>query len=121
MQVNNPYNKKLVHYSKDLRANATPGERLLWKFINKNQQGVKFRRQHPLLNYIVDFYCIKLRLAIEIDGSSHDEAKYLYDKRRQVELESVGVTFLRFTEHETRYNIESVLQTIELKVCELQI
>lgn len=121
MYYYNPYNKKLVHYSKDLRANATPGERLLWKFINKNQQGVKFRRQHPLLNYIVDFYCIRLRLAIEIDGSSHDEDKYEYDQRRQKELESVGVTFLRFTEHETRYNVEDVIQAIELKVSELKI
>ncbi len=110
----NPFNPRLVKRSRKLRKTSTPGEIYLWKYLSKKQMyGYKFRRQHAMLNYIIDFYCIPLRLAIEIDGSSHDENKFDYDQKRQKELESVGVNFLRFSEYEVRRNIHNVLQTIE--------
>ncbi len=115
-----PYNKKLKHRASHLRNNSTRGETLLWQKLKHRQQGYDFNRQKPLLNYIVDFYCIKLKLAIEIDGSSHDEAKFEYDERRQRELEREGITFLRFTEYEARNSLYEVVQTIELKIMELE-
>ncbi len=75
--------------------------------------GYRFRRQEVIGNYIVDFFCRKLRLAIEIDGSSHDE-KYELDMKRQREIESYGITVLRFSDKEVKENIESVLRGIEV-------
>ncbi len=75
--------------------------------------GYRFRRQEVIGNYIVDFFCRKLKLAIEIDGSSHDE-KYELDMKRQREIESYGITVLRFGDKEVKENIESVLRGIEV-------
>lgn len=114
MIVTNPYNSKLLKYSKEHRRNPTPAEQLLWKHLRRNQMfKYKFRRQHPLLNYIVDFYCIKLKLAIEIDGMSHNDDKYNYDQKRENDLKQIGIEFLRFTEFEVKNNIQNVLSTIE--------
>ena len=75
--------------------------------------GYRFRRQEIIGNYIVDFFCRKLKLVIEIDGSSHDE-KYELDMKRQREIESYGITVLRFSDKEVKENIESVLRGIEV-------
>jgi cyclase len=56
----------------ELRANPTPMEEHLWHFLSKNQLGLRFKRQHPISNYIADFYCHSIKLAIEIDGSVHN-------------------------------------------------
>ena len=72
----------------------------------------RFRRQEIIGNYITDFFCRKLKLAIEIDGSSHDE-KYELDMKRQREIESYGITVLRFSDKEVKENIEGVLRGIE--------
>ena len=73
--------------------------------------GMDFDRQRPILNYIVDFYCKDLMLAIEIDGSSH-QFKSDEDIIRQNELEEAGVRFLRFSDAEVKYKIDDVLQII---------
>lgn len=76
--------------------------------------GYKFNRQKPLLNYIVDFYCKPLKLVIEVDGVSHDnEVSADRDKKRQVELEKLGLSFLRFDDLDVMRNMSSVLRTIE--------
>ena len=75
-------------------------------------RGYDFHRQKPIDNYIVDFFCSELMLAIEIDGESHF-GKEVYDKKRQRKLESFGVRFLRFDDNEVYYNCEKVLKTIE--------
>jgi very-short-patch-repair endonuclease len=106
------YNSKLKEYASNLRNNATPGERKLWKYLKGKQTGYDFHRQKPINNYIVDFYCHHLKLAIEIDGSTHDENKYEYDRKRQNEIERLGITFLRFTEYEVTKNIDRVLEAI---------
>ena len=74
--------------------------------------GYDFHRQKPLDNYIVDFFCCELNLAIEIDGDSHNE-KQEYDIKRQKRLESLGVYFLRFYDMDVKKNIKGVLITIE--------
>ena len=74
--------------------------------------GYDFHRQKPLDNYIVDFFCNKLMLAIEIDGLSHI-GKEKYDEKRQQRLESLGIIFLRFEDEEVFYNIGKVLSDIE--------
>ena len=78
----------------------------------KKMLGMDFDRQRPMLNYIVDFYCKDLMLAIEVDGDSHD-FKFEQDKLRQSELEKEGVTFLRFEDIEVKHNMNNVLRTIE--------
>ena len=113
-----PYNPKLKEYAKELRKNSTLSEVLLWKNIKNKALGVQFHRQVPLLEYIVDFYCHELMLAIEIDGDSH-LYKYEYDIKRQGELEKEGIIFLRFTDSDIKQNMFSVGITLEQVVQEL--
>ncbi len=113
-----PYNPELKSLARQLRKNSTLPEVLLWQNIKQRAYGVQFHRQVPMLNYIVDFYCHEIGLAIEIDGSSHDH-NFLYDAKRQGELEVYGVTFLRFSNDEVKKNMFSVLLVIEETVKEL--
>ncbi len=107
------YRKDLIEKARKLRKNSTPGQIELWKLVkNKQVLGYQFRRQRPIKNYIVDFYCKELRLAIEIDGSSHDY-KVEYDQKRQEKLEQLGITFLRFSEEDTKQNADYVVKEIE--------
>ena len=113
-----PYNPKLKEYARELRKNSTLSEVLLWKNIKNKALGVQFHRQVPMLEYIVDFYCHELMLAIEIDGDSH-LYKYEYDSKRQGELEKEGVVFLRFTDLDVKQNMFSVGLALEQVVQEL--
>ena len=72
--------------------------------------GLDFDRQHPIDAYIVDFYCKRLRLGLEVDGSSHDKQN---DFVRQARLESLGVRFLRFRKSQVCHQTQTVLQTIK--------
>ena len=91
----------------------TPGERRLWAAIRRKQvMGYRFQRQRPIGPFIVDFYCKELRLALEVDGSSHD-GKWEYDQIRQKKIELKGVKFLRFTEGEARRDTQGVVWMIE--------
>ena len=115
-----PYRPELVKRARELRKNLTPAERRLWKYISRKQiQGFDFDRQKPIDTYIVDFYCKQLKLAIEIDGQSHD-FKADYDLKRQEVLESFGITVIRFSEKEVLNNLESVLPQIEHWVLKLK-
>jgi very-short-patch-repair endonuclease len=107
------YNPALKEKARELRNDSTKSEIILWKYLKGNQMlGYDFHRQKPLDNYIVDFFCCELSLAIEIDGDSHDK-KQLYDIRRQKRLESLGINFLRFFDMDVKTNIEGVLIVIE--------
>src|SRR5690349_4124309 len=99
-----PYRSDLKDIARKLRNNSTLGEILLWNELKGNQlMGYDFHRQKPLLNYIVDFFCHELELAIEIDGDSHDfEEVYINDCKRQAEIEALGIAFLRFTDEEVK-------------------
>ena len=108
-----PYNPKLKQIARNLRNNSTISEILLWRALKGKQvRGFDFHRQRPIDNYIVDFYCHELSLAIEIDGISHDE-KMEQDHERQERLESLGVSFLRFSDLDVKRNLSGVVQTIE--------
>jgi very-short-patch-repair endonuclease len=108
-----PHNPNLKVPARKLRKNMTLSETLLWQYLRKSQMlGYRFRRQEPIGNYIVDFFCRKLNLAIEIDGSSHD-GKYELDMKRQREIEGLGITVLRFGDKEVKRNINGVLRGIE--------
>jgi phosphoribosylformimino-5-aminoimidazole carboxamide ribotide isomerase len=100
--------------AEELRNNLTPSESMLWNYIGQGQLGIKFRRQHPAANYVLDFYAHKIKLAIEIDGSIHtnEEVKH-NDKERQHHLESLGIHFLRFTNDEIFYDLDNVIQKIK--------
>ena len=109
-----PYNPKLKQLARDLRNNSTLSEVLLWKQLKgKQMMGYDFHRQKPLDEYIVDFFCNELMLAIEIDGDSHrDEDVYKNDIKRQHRLETLGISFLRFTDIQVKTNMRNVVDTI---------
>ncbi len=108
------YHPYLKEKARELRNNSTPGEILLWKKLKGKQcYGFDFHRQKPILEYIVDFYCYKLKLIIEIDGYSHN-FKAVEDERRDKELQKLGFTVLRFSEAEVRNNLEQVLNSLSV-------
>ncbi|MDP1675422.1 MAG: DUF559 domain-containing protein [Bacteroidota bacterium] len=107
------YNVNLKQYSKKLRNNSTLSEVLLWNQLRAKQlRGFQFNRQKPLGKFIADFYCKKLNLIIEIDGTSH-EGKEEYDKNRDFELQKLGLHILHFSDAEIKKNIRNVLSQIE--------
>jgi very-short-patch-repair endonuclease len=110
-----PYNPQLKELAKKLRQNMTFSEVKLWNELKNGQMmGYDFDRQRPVGNYIVDFYCKDLRLAIEVDGVTHvDEQVMLNDKIRQHELEVLGVSFLRFDALLVVNKVESAIKEIE--------
>lgn len=84
-----------------LRGSMTEAEKLLWNQLRGRSTGYKFRRQHPIRSYIVDFYCHSLKLVIEVDGDVHQEITNIaYDQGRTAFLEDQGITVIRFTNHE---------------------
>jgi very-short-patch-repair endonuclease len=108
-----PYNPKLKTLARELRNNSTLSEVLLWQNLRKKQLlGYDFDRQKPIDNYIVDFFCNELMLAIEIDGVSH-EGRNEEDDMRQSKLESLGVRFLRFYDSDVKGNMQGVVTAIE--------
>src|SRR5690349_10665488 len=97
-----PYDSKLNALARKLRNDSTFTEVKLWKSLRSRQMmGYGFHRQKPVKNFIIDFYCKELRLAIEVDGITHIEKNALQKElARQKELEELGITFLRFTSNE---------------------
>ncbi|MFA6274142.1 MAG: DUF559 domain-containing protein [Candidatus Paceibacterota bacterium] len=107
------FNKSIMkERRKDLRKSLTPQEYKLWFYLKNNNLGVKFRRQHGIGPYIVDFYCKKKNLVIELDGSQHLENKE-YDKERNEYIETLHIKVLRFWNNEIDNNIEGVLMKIQ--------
>jgi len=93
----------------------TLGEVLLWNELKqKRMLGYDFDRQKPIDNFIVDFYCKDLKLAIEVDGASHYvEGAFEKDKIRQKKLENLGVKFLRFDDEDMKQQMKGVVKEIE--------
>jgi very-short-patch-repair endonuclease len=108
-----PYNPKLVERAKDLRRNMTPAEKKLW-YSYLRDFNFRVLRQKPINNFIVDFYCAKLKLVIEIDGDSHftNDGKD-YDQERTQILEGYGLRVMRFTNDEVLKDFAGVCQRIE--------
>ncbi len=106
------YNPRLKELARKLRKNSTLSEELLWKYLKgKNIIGFNFDRQKPIDNYIVDFFCKELMLAIEIDGITHNGMKE-DDYIRQYKLEKLGIKCIRFSDMEVRKNPEKVVNSI---------
>ena len=113
---NEVHNRKyLKEYRQSLRNNATISERYLWKALRKSQlEGRKFRRQHSIENYIVDFYCPCEKLIVEIDGTVHENSvNNDYDFKRAERLNELELKVIRFTNIEVKNNIELVLEAIK--------
>ena len=105
---------KLIQWARDLRATQTDAESLMWQALRNRQiANAKFRRQHPVGPYILDFYCHEHELAIELDGSQHftDEGK-AKDQARTKALHEKGITVLRFDNHQVLSETEAVLMRI---------
>jgi very-short-patch-repair endonuclease len=103
-------------FARKLRANQTASEAFLWQHLKSIQTipKVRFRRQHPILHFIADFYCHKAKIIIEIDGAYHDTPdQYFYDKCREAELEALGLKVIRFTNDQVLGDIETVLNKIK--------
>jgi very-short-patch-repair endonuclease len=109
--------KEMKEVRRYLRANMTYCEKIVWMYLRKKQMGVKFRRQHSIDNYVIDFYCPRLKLAVEIDGDVHDlPYKRKYDKERQNHIEKYGIRFLRITNEELLGNPNKAFERIEKEI-----
>ncbi len=106
--------QRLLERRKELRKNPTPQEEKLWWYLKDKRLGIKFRRQHGIGGYIVDFYCKEKNLIIELDGQVHSkkEAKE-YDLVRDRFLRELGFKILRFKNSEIEENVEEVLKKIK--------
>jgi very-short-patch-repair endonuclease len=104
----------LTKNAKSLRKNATKAETLLWSKIRSRQwEGVKFRRQQPIDNYIVDFVSFEKQIIIELDGGQHADLKR-EDRQRDKRLNEDGYTVLRFWNNDVFEKIDAILETIRL-------
>lgn len=113
--MTNIYNKSEIKQTRRaLRKKMPRPEEIIWfKIRNRQLSGNKFRRQYSFDNFVVDFYCVEKKLAIEIDGDSHFNKKAIeYDQIRQDRIEKLGIKFLRFTNNEVIQNINGVLGEI---------
>jgi len=104
-----------------LRKNMTLAELILWKRLKDRKMfNTKFRKQHPVYIFIVDFYCHEYKLVIEVDGDVHNNEKSSeYDLGRTAELIKFGIRVIRFTNEEMIYNIDSVVAKIHQTITEL--
>lgn len=105
---------KLYQYGRELRQDSTEAEKLLWAVLrNRNLNGLKFRRQHPLDKFIVDFYCNEKKLVVELDGGVHNEKiNKEYDEARTAMLAGLNVIVLRFKNEEVINDVQGVLKKI---------
>ncbi|MBQ1236260.1 MAG: endonuclease domain-containing protein [Oscillospiraceae bacterium] len=110
------HNPKLSPYAKELRKNMTKEERHLWYDFLRSYS-VRFLRQKVFGNYIVDFYCAKAKLVIELDGSQHYEPSEIeHDRLRSLYLESLGLKVIRIPNNEISRNFRGVCEYIDMEV-----
>jgi very-short-patch-repair endonuclease len=108
-----PYNRNLITKAKELRKNMTSAEKKLWYEYFRTFP-LRVLRQKPIDHFIVDFYCAKLKLVIEVDGDSHFTDDGIKSDRRRTEiLEGYGLTVIRFTNDEVLHDFDAVCQKIE--------
>jgi len=103
-----------VERARELRRRLTPPEARLWTRLRGRQlRGLKFRRQHPIGPFILDFYCAEARLAVEVDGRGHDHPDRLdHDRRRTAWLRAHGVRVIRLAAEAVRVELDGVLEFI---------
>ena len=112
--------KKETNKARYLRQEGTETEKILWEFLRKGKFGLKWRRQHPVDVFVLDFYAPSIRLAIELDGVQHGRDDAIeYDEMRTKFLESKGIKIMRFWNTEVENNLNNVLSKIENIISEL--
>jgi len=111
----------LFRLARYYRNNPTDAERILWGYLRKfRHKGFIFRRQHPIVFFIADFYCHHIKLVIEVAGDYHSDIHISeYDESRSGELDRYGITVLRFRNEEIINDIQHVMSRIDLKIDEL--
>ena len=114
-----PYRPDLRAKARELRKHGTMAEALLWNELKNKQLDFQFHRQVPMLDYIVDFFCHELALAIEIDGITH-EYKVGYDQVREERLSNIGIKLLRYQDEEVRKNIKWVVNDLYNRIQEFK-
>ncbi len=103
---------EIENAARKLRQNMTPAEKRLWSALrNKQLEGLRFRRQHPVDNFILDFYCPSYKLVIEVDGEIHSD-RTDYDDARTDQLAEYGYTVLRFSNERVMNDLPQVLAEI---------
>jgi very-short-patch-repair endonuclease len=103
--------KEKLQRAKELRRDMTPAEKILWQELRANKLGVHFRRQQVIAGFIVDFYCHKAALVIEVDGDIHD-LQQEEDARREKVLSEMGLRIVRFRNEEVMKNLSAVVGNI---------
>jgi very-short-patch-repair endonuclease len=114
-----PYRKDLKEKARELRKHGTLSEVLLWQELKNRRLGYQFHRQVPMLDFIVDFYCHELMLAVEIDGDSHEHS-VAYDANRQKRLEAEGLRFFRMDDKDVKQNMDWVIKELISIVADLE-
>ena len=105
--------KRLINLARVLRKRQTNAEGLLWALLRSRRMGFKFRRQHPIEPFVLDFYCHELRLAVELDGSQHTaQIGRANDRRRTAVLGARGIHVLRFTNLQVLQESQAVAETL---------
>lgn len=114
-------NAEIFRRAEELRNNMTQAEEILWNAIHINEWHLKFRRQHPLANYIVDFYCHGAKLIIELDGGIQEEDEIKRnDVARETHLKELNLTVLRFKNEEVINDTKAVLEKIKETIAHTQ-
>lgn len=113
------YNRALKQRARRLRIKCTPAEATLWSKIRRKSLGYEFHRQVPIDEYIVDFYCHELKLAIEIDGRIHDN-RHEYDIFRQRNIERFGIKFIRFDNEDIIRDVDGVVRALVSAISEIE-
>lgn len=103
----------ILSRAREMRQPQTPAEATVWQNLRNRNLKYKFRRQHPIDRFIIDFYCAEAKLLIEIDGESHLQKEQIeYDAARTEYLEDLGYKVIRFTNNDVRYSIHAVIDEI---------
>ena len=110
-----PYQSVTETFAKSLRKKMTLAEVLLWNHLKRRQLGVDFDRQKAIGRFVVDFFCKQLRLAVEVDGESHDD-KQEKDQSRDNELMQAGIKVIRVWDYDVKHDMEAVVKTIAVAI-----
>ena len=115
-------NPKLLEFAKNMRTNSTDAEHLMWQVLRARRfMDLKFRRQHVIEPYIVDFYCHEIGLVIELDGGQHGTDDAIeYDAERAKFLEVLGLTVVRYWNHDVLGRVDVVLEDLWQRCAELK-
>ncbi len=116
-RCNHQINGSVLEHAREMRKSPTNAEKYLWHHLRSDQLGIRFRKQHPIGGYILDFYCPKAKLGIEVDGPIHDDPmRQEADDRRTDKLSDEGIFILRFKNEEVLYDTKTVLNTIRMHI-----